>query len=259
MDELSSFADSSVVAVYASHVLEHASYNSKMTNATEQHYTSSTARRGPSDLKSTLREWHRVLKGGGALFVSVPHLRTLAKLFVNETLDANERFFVMRVMYGTSSILRVLMMPLPATTAAARHHTHKQNCVHQHTMHQHTMYRFSLSAPNPNITTTGGQTDADDFHHVGFDEEILREYLMEAGFCNLTPRRNFGLFNDGSSQDLKVGCVMYSCAEMSHRNGALTMPLLMFSCAAKGVPISLNYAARACLKPGEQIEVNISE
>jgi predicted SAM-dependent methyltransferase len=103
MDELA-FADSSVVAIYASHVLEHASYNTAMLNATEQHYTSGTSRRGPSDLRRTLREWHRVLKGGGALFVSVPDLRALAKLFVDDSigLDANERFFVMRVMYGTS-------------------------------------------------------------------------------------------------------------------------------------------------------------
>jgi hypothetical protein len=48
------------------------------------------------------------------------------------------------------------------------------------------------------------------------------------GFCDLTLRGDFGLFKDGSAMRFK------------------------------GVPISLNYAARACNKPGKQIEVNIA-
>ncbi|CAM9512608.1 unnamed protein product, partial [Choristocarpus tenellus] len=64
MDDLKTFPDNSVTAVYASHVLEHGShrYRNRVTSA--------------------LREWHRVLKGGGALFLSVPDLETLSKLFV---------------------------------------------------------------------------------------------------------------------------------------------------------------------------------
>ena len=75
----------------------------------------------------------------------------------------------------------------------------------------------------------GGQTDFDDFHHVGLDEQILRHYLTEAGFCDVTLRpEGFGLFADGSAMRFK------------------------------GVPVSVNVAARACNKPGPQVEVDIA-
>ena len=45
----------------------------------------------------------------------------------------------------------------------------------------------------------GGQTDAHDFHFVGFTFDILASYLQSAGFASLQQAEQFGLFNDTSS------------------------------------------------------------
>lgn len=82
MDNLHPFPDGSVTALYASHVLEHSHY--------QLH----------SEVDQTLREWRRVLKPGGELFVSVPDLLAVATLFANATTTDDERVFLMRVMYG---------------------------------------------------------------------------------------------------------------------------------------------------------------
>ena len=78
--DLSQFAGGSVLEIYASHVLEHLSYQ--------------------RDLATALREFHRVLTPGGLLRASVPDLATLCALFVDPALNADERFYVMRVIYG---------------------------------------------------------------------------------------------------------------------------------------------------------------
>lgn len=78
--DLSQFADGSVAEIYASHVLEHLGYL--------------------DDLPNTLKEFHRVLKVGGRLRVSVPNLETLCRLFLHPELDMSSRFHVMRVMFG---------------------------------------------------------------------------------------------------------------------------------------------------------------
>ncbi|TMW65782.1 hypothetical protein Poli38472_008424 [Pythium oligandrum] len=82
MDNLHAFPDDSVEVVYASHILEHCHYGVD------------------NDVDRTLREWHRVLKPGGTLFVAVPDLAALSSLFVNETISEQDRFFVMRMMFG---------------------------------------------------------------------------------------------------------------------------------------------------------------
>lgn len=79
--DLSRFDDASFSEIYASHVVEHFDYK--------------------DELSRTLAEWHRVLTPGGILRVSVPDMDVLAKLFLDrENLSANERFFVMRMMFG---------------------------------------------------------------------------------------------------------------------------------------------------------------
>jgi predicted SAM-dependent methyltransferase len=45
----------------------------------------------------------------------------------------------------------------------------------------------------------GGQTDAHDYHFVGFSFDILASYLQAAGFASLQRVEQFGLFNDTSS------------------------------------------------------------
>jgi predicted SAM-dependent methyltransferase len=82
MDKLHPFPDSSVAAIYASHVLEHVPYGVD------------------EGVRHTLSEWFRVLRPGGALLVSVPDLAILASLFSNDTLTEQERFSVMRMIHG---------------------------------------------------------------------------------------------------------------------------------------------------------------
>jgi predicted SAM-dependent methyltransferase len=79
--DLSRFKDNTFSELYASHVLEHFDY----TGA----------------LQAALREWRRVLVTGGIVYVSVPDLDVLAGLFLrNHQLTLNERFFVMRMIFG---------------------------------------------------------------------------------------------------------------------------------------------------------------
>jgi predicted SAM-dependent methyltransferase len=147
------FDDSSVAALYASHVLEHAS------------------ERG-SPLEATLREWHRVLAPRGALLVAVPDLAAVARLLANDALAADDRANLHRVVYG-------------------------------------------------------GQTSANDYHHVGFAYDLLARTLEAAGFCEIERVAAFGLFEDTS--------------------------LLAF----QGTPLSLNARAVACGKAGAAVTVAI--
>lgn len=78
--DLSAFADESFDALYASHVLEHLSYNGVLVEA--------------------LKGMHRILRPGGKLLISVPDLDVLCRLFVHDKLSAQDRFQVMRMMFG---------------------------------------------------------------------------------------------------------------------------------------------------------------
>jgi predicted SAM-dependent methyltransferase len=78
--DLSPFADGTVAEIYASHVLEHLGYQ--------------------RDLRTALKEFHRVLVPGGVLRLSVPDLTTLCTLFLDPALDGKARFHVMRMMFG---------------------------------------------------------------------------------------------------------------------------------------------------------------
>ena len=79
--DLGEFPSDTFEKIYASHVLEHFDYRDKLV--------------------LTLTEWHRVLKPGGTLFVSVPDLDVLAGLFVDrQLLSMADRFMVMRMIFG---------------------------------------------------------------------------------------------------------------------------------------------------------------
>jgi predicted SAM-dependent methyltransferase len=79
--DLSRFADGSVAELYASHVYEHVPY-------------------GGDAIISAWKEVHRVLAPGGRFMFSVPDLETLCKLFLEPQLNPQQRFDVMRMMFG---------------------------------------------------------------------------------------------------------------------------------------------------------------
>ena len=80
-NNLSQFAENTFTEIYASHVLEHFDYI--------------------GELQHTLKEWNRVLKPEGKMFISVPDLDILAKLILEKKrLTGNERFEVMRMIFG---------------------------------------------------------------------------------------------------------------------------------------------------------------
>jgi predicted SAM-dependent methyltransferase len=78
--DLSFLADASCAEVYASHVLEHLGYDLELPKA--------------------LAGIYRVLKPGGRLRVSVPDMETLCRIFVHPSLSGNDRFHVMRMLFG---------------------------------------------------------------------------------------------------------------------------------------------------------------
>lgn len=80
-NNLSQFSENTFSALYASHVLEHFDFK--------------------KELLPVLKEWHRVLKPGGNIYISVPDLEVLAQLFLlKHELNIQERLFVMAMMFG---------------------------------------------------------------------------------------------------------------------------------------------------------------
>ena len=78
--DLSGIADNSCAIVYASHVVEHLGYNDKLPRA--------------------LVEFRRVLAPGGRIMVAVPDMEMLCRLFTMPGLTPDDRFFVMRMLFG---------------------------------------------------------------------------------------------------------------------------------------------------------------
>ncbi|MCF2971746.1 methyltransferase domain-containing protein [Synechococcus sp. Nb3U1] len=78
--DLSQFPDNTLEAIYTSHTLEHFDYT--------------------QELPKVLKEWHRTLKFGGQLMISVPDLPTLCRLYLKEGITPAQRFVIMRMMFG---------------------------------------------------------------------------------------------------------------------------------------------------------------
>ncbi len=78
--DLSRFANGSCIEIYASHVLEHLSYVGELIN--------------------TLKEFHRILVPGGSCKISVPDFELLCRMFTHPGLTAEQRFFVMNMIFG---------------------------------------------------------------------------------------------------------------------------------------------------------------
>lgn len=78
--DLSAFADGSVADIYASHILEHLGYQQKLPRA--------------------LAEFHRVLKKGGRVRISVPDFEVLCRLFLEARQSLPDRILIMRMAFG---------------------------------------------------------------------------------------------------------------------------------------------------------------
>ncbi|WP_375512330.1 methyltransferase domain-containing protein [uncultured Nostoc sp.] len=83
--DLSQFESNSIAAIYASHVLEH--FYHAIDN----------------ELINTITEWHRVLKPGGQLFISVPDLKKLCWLYLYPELTVVDRLSLMRIIFGAQT------------------------------------------------------------------------------------------------------------------------------------------------------------
>jgi predicted SAM-dependent methyltransferase len=77
--DLGAFGDGSCSKVYASHVMEHIEIKS---------------------FHNVMKEIYRILSDDGAFYISVPDLEVLCKLFLSEGLNAEQRFHVMKMMFG---------------------------------------------------------------------------------------------------------------------------------------------------------------
>ena len=78
--------------IYASHVLEHAHYGEVGPGG---------GGGGDGDgVGETLEEWSRLLVMGGEIMVSVPDMDVLAELWANGGLRSDEKFHLMRMMFG---------------------------------------------------------------------------------------------------------------------------------------------------------------
>jgi predicted SAM-dependent methyltransferase len=81
MFDLEGFPNNSAGSIYASHILEHASF-------------------GDGTLAQTLDEWHRVIHPGGVLFLSVPDLEVLSTMYLDTSMTLSQRWMITRMMYG---------------------------------------------------------------------------------------------------------------------------------------------------------------
>lgn len=78
--DLSQFPEGCFAEIYASHVIEHFKY--------------------ADVLPAALKEWFRVLEPGGRVYISVPDMDMLCRLFLTEGLSFQERFQLMRMLFG---------------------------------------------------------------------------------------------------------------------------------------------------------------
>lgn len=78
--DLSRFENESFDVLYASHVLEHFDYTGRLQKA--------------------LKEWHRVLKDDGKLYLSVPDIETICRLLLDPKFGVTDRFKFIRMILG---------------------------------------------------------------------------------------------------------------------------------------------------------------
>ena len=79
ISDLSQFEDNSIEEIYASHVVEHV--NQK-------------------NIQKTLNGIYRVLNKNGKVYISVPDLDVLCRIFIDPKAPSKVKFHVMRMMFG---------------------------------------------------------------------------------------------------------------------------------------------------------------
>ncbi|MCS6959245.1 MAG: methyltransferase domain-containing protein [Pseudanabaenaceae cyanobacterium SKYGB_i_bin29] len=82
---LSQFPSNSCDAIYASHVLEHFHHGIS------------------GEVLNVLKEWYRVLKPGGIIYLSVPDLDKLCWLYTRPGISFEEKLRIMAILYGTQT------------------------------------------------------------------------------------------------------------------------------------------------------------
>lgn len=78
--ELGQFPDQCCDEIYASHVLEHIDYM--------------------YEVSAVMRDFYRMLKPGGTIYISVPDMGTLCHMYVDPTYTLEQRYAIMRMIYG---------------------------------------------------------------------------------------------------------------------------------------------------------------
>ncbi len=79
--DLSRFGDETFDEIYASHILEHFDFE--------------------GSLPAALKDWHRVLKPEGKMYISVPNLEVLCGFFAKkDEFTLKQRFMLMHMMFG---------------------------------------------------------------------------------------------------------------------------------------------------------------
>ena len=79
-DNMSRFKDETFGEVYASHILEH--FRPAMAN-------------------QALKEWNRILKPNGTLYISIPDLDVLCRMLLDKSLKNEHRLYLLAVLYGS--------------------------------------------------------------------------------------------------------------------------------------------------------------
>ena len=80
---LSPFAENTVAAIYASHVVEHLAHS--------------------SEVRLALKEFYRVLKPAGKLYIAVPDMAQLCRMFVSPEIPLGVKFGVVNILFGGQS------------------------------------------------------------------------------------------------------------------------------------------------------------
>lgn len=78
--DLSVFPDNTLAEIYGSHIYEHLSYS--------------------TELLAALKEAFRALAPGGLIKIGIPDLEGLCRLFLDPALPRQQKFSVMRMIYG---------------------------------------------------------------------------------------------------------------------------------------------------------------